>query len=151
MPSCFRPLAVLQFMGVSTCPPAMITGERRRRCSSEGLPVQFEGAGPDLHSQLRPCCPIARVPAPACACLRRGTLHCPTALATSVMQPGHMLGLDLPTWHKAPVLTPAEYCARGSLADVLRAAKGAPAKMQHLTWLRRLNMALDATKGMLYL
>ncbi len=45
----------------------------------------------------------------------------------------------------------AEYCARGSLADVLRAAKTTPAKLQHLTWLRRLNMALDATKGMLYL
>lgn len=43
----------------------------------------------------------------------------------------------------------AEYCARGSLADVLRAAKASPSKLAQLTWLRRLNMALDATKGML--
>ncbi|EFN55433.1 hypothetical protein CHLNCDRAFT_31062 [Chlorella variabilis] len=50
-----------------------------------------------------------------------------------------------------PFLPPAEYCAKGSLADVLKAANASPQKAAQLTWLRRLNMALDATKGMLYL
>lgn len=44
-----------------------------------------------------------------------------------------------------------EYCARGSLTDVLRGAKASPAKASLLDWPRRLNMALDAAKGMLYL
>lgn len=44
-----------------------------------------------------------------------------------------------------------EFCARGSLTDVLRGAKSAPAKASLLDWSRRLNMALDAAKGMLYL
>ena len=44
-----------------------------------------------------------------------------------------------------------EFCARGSLTDVLRGAKSAPAKASLLDWSRRLNIALDAAKGMLYL
>lgn len=44
-----------------------------------------------------------------------------------------------------------EFCARGSLTDVLRGAKATPAKASLLDWSRRLNMALDAAKGMLYL
>eukprot|EP00889_Picochlorum_renovo_P002393 jgi/Picre1/29423/NNA_004811.t1 len=44
-----------------------------------------------------------------------------------------------------------EFCARGSLTDVLRGAKASPAKASMLDWSRRLNMALDAAKGMLYL
>lgn len=44
-----------------------------------------------------------------------------------------------------------EYCARGSMTDVLRGAKSSPAKAVLLDWPRRLNMALDAAKGMLYL
>jgi len=45
----------------------------------------------------------------------------------------------------------SEYCARGSLTDVLRGGKASPAKAALLDWARRLNMALDAAKGMLYL
>ena len=44
-----------------------------------------------------------------------------------------------------------EYCARGSLTDVLRGAKASPQKAATLDWSKRLNMALDAAKGMLYL
>lgn len=70
------------------------------------------------------------------------------ALMASLRHPNIVQFMGVSTCPPAMI---TEYCARGSLADVLRAAKGAPAKMQHLTWLRRLNMALDATKGMLYL
>ena len=44
-----------------------------------------------------------------------------------------------------------EYCARGSLTDVLRGAKSSKQKENMLDWSKRLNMALDAAKGMLYL
>ena len=44
-----------------------------------------------------------------------------------------------------------EYCARKSLTDVLRGAKSSPAKASEMVWTRRLNMVLDAAKGMLYL
>jgi serine/threonine protein kinase len=44
-----------------------------------------------------------------------------------------------------------EYCSRGSLAEVLKGAKIRPDKLRALTWTRRLAMALDAAKGMLYL
>ena len=44
-----------------------------------------------------------------------------------------------------------EYCARGSLFDVLSRAKERPEIGKRLTWKRRINMALDAAKGMNYL
>lgn len=44
-----------------------------------------------------------------------------------------------------------EYCSRGSMTDVLRGGKSSPAKAALLDWNKRLNMALDAAKGMLYL
>lgn len=44
-----------------------------------------------------------------------------------------------------------EYCGKGSLTDVLRGAVANPKQAQMLTWARRLNLALDAAKGMLYL
>jgi hypothetical protein len=34
----------------------------------------------------------------------------------------------------------AEYCAKGSLADVLKAGSASTQKAAQLTWLRRLNM-----------
>ncbi|KAL4421962.1 hypothetical protein ABPG77_007904, partial [Micractinium sp. CCAP 211/92] len=45
----------------------------------------------------------------------------------------------------------SEYCGRGSLNDVLKACSNSRSRTAQMTWLRRLNMALDATKGMLYL
>lgn len=49
-----------------------------------------------------------------------------------------------------PPAPPAEYCERGSVTEVLRAARvsGGWAAAQ-LTWARRLGMALDAAKGMM--
>ncbi|PRW60009.1 GTP-binding nuclear Ran [Chlorella sorokiniana] len=44
-----------------------------------------------------------------------------------------------------------EYCALGGLNDLLARARRDPAIGAQLTWPRRLNMALDAAKGMLYL
>jgi serine/threonine protein kinase len=44
-----------------------------------------------------------------------------------------------------------EYCSRGSLTDVLRGGKSSAAKANMLDWTKRLNMSLDAAKGMLYL
>jgi hypothetical protein len=35
---------------------------------------------------------------------------------------------------------PAEYCSKGSLADVLSAARKSPQKAALLTWPRRLNL-----------
>lgn len=44
-----------------------------------------------------------------------------------------------------------EYCLKGSLHEVLQQAKDSPACASELTWQRRLHVALDAAKGMLYL
>ncbi len=40
----------------------------------------------------------------------------------------------------------SEWCARGSLYDVLAKARKSPALAPTLDWTRRLNMALDAAK-----
>ena len=40
----------------------------------------------------------------------------------------------------------SEFCARGSLYDVLKRARAKPALGQQLDWPKRLNMALDAAK-----
>ena len=50
-----------------------------------------------------------------------------------------------------PPLVVTEYCARGSLCDVLKRAGHSPATAAALDWPRRLAMALDAAKGMTYL
>lgn len=44
-----------------------------------------------------------------------------------------------------------EYCARGSVYDVLRAAAADKVLARELTWTRRVNMAIDAATGMLHL
>lgn len=51
----------------------------------------------------------------------------------------------------APPCMVTEYCASGSLLDVLSMARTTPMLAAQLTWGRRLGMALDAAKGMLYL
>ena len=42
-----------------------------------------------------------------------------------------------------------EFCARGSLYDVLKKARASPAFAQQLDWSKRLSMALDAAKVLL--
>jgi hypothetical protein len=44
-----------------------------------------------------------------------------------------------------------EFCAKGSMTDCLRAARGDANVAAQLTWRRRLSMALDARRGLLYL
>lgn len=51
--------------------------------------------------------------------------------------------------HPPAVVT--EYCARGSLNDVLKKCLTKPELAGQLDWSRRLGMALDAAKGMHYL
>lgn len=41
---------------------------------------------------------------------------------------------------------PAEYCSRGSLYEILKAAKASPDLGRELDWERRLGMALDAAQ-----
>jgi hypothetical protein len=41
---------------------------------------------------------------------------------------------------------PAEFCARGSLYDLLKAARCTPALQKALDWPRRIMMAMDAAK-----
>ena len=45
----------------------------------------------------------------------------------------------------------AEYCARGSLYDVLKQGACLPAAAVELTWRRRVDIALGAARGLLYL
>ena len=45
-----------------------------------------------------------------------------------------------------PACLPAEYCARGSLYDLLKAARCTPALQKALDWPRRIMMAMDAAK-----
>lgn len=44
-----------------------------------------------------------------------------------------------------------EFCAKGSLTDCLRAARADASAAAQLTWRRRLTMAIDAARGLLYL
>jgi len=44
-----------------------------------------------------------------------------------------------------------EFCAKGSLANCVRAARSDASVAAQLTWRRRLTMALDAARGLLYL
>ena len=50
-----------------------------------------------------------------------------------------------------PPAVVTEYCARGSLNDVLKKCLAKPELSVQLDWVRRLGMALDAAKGMNYL
>lgn len=55
--------------------------------------------------------------------------------------------------HVLPVclLAGAEYCAGGSLYDVLSAARSNAELAAELTWRRRISMLLDAAAGLSYL
>ena len=50
-----------------------------------------------------------------------------------------------------PPAVVTEFCARGSLYDLLKSARDSSVLAQQLDWPRRLGIALDAAKGMLYL
>lgn len=50
-----------------------------------------------------------------------------------------------------PAAVVLEYCSRGSLYSVLQAAAASPALAAELPWSRRLALAADAVRGMIYL
>lgn len=50
-----------------------------------------------------------------------------------------------------PAAVVTEFCARGSLTSVLRSASETPERAADLTWSRRIGMAADCIRGMLYL
>lgn len=50
-----------------------------------------------------------------------------------------------------PACIVTEYCSKGSLTDVLRRGRISTSHAAALDWSRRLNMAMDAAKGMLHL
>lgn len=62
---------------------------------------------------------------------------------------------SLPCLHTSVCLShirvSAEYCARGSVYDVLRSAAQQPELAAALTWRLRLRMAAEAATGILYL
>ena len=70
-------------------------------------------------------------------------------MLASMRHPNIVAFFGVVTTPAAAIVT--EYCSRGSLTAVLRAARADPAAAAGLTWGRRLGMALDAAKGMLYL
>ena len=86
------------------------------------------------------------------ACVRGGR-RLPSSLclqpASTLPHPASLcLTVCLPSLQPS---TPAEFCSRGSLCDVLRAASQNEAAAAALTWPRRLGLALDAARGMLAL
>jgi hypothetical protein len=50
-----------------------------------------------------------------------------------------------------PAALVTEFCARGSLTSVLMAANNNPERAVQLTWSRRISLAADCVRGMLYL
>ena len=65
------------------------------------------------------------------------------AHASSLRHPNVILFMGLVL---EPLTMVVEFCARGSLADVLRKAKANPSLGVHLTWNRLLSIAMDAAK-----
>ena len=91
-----------------------------------------------------------------------GLMPCPLSLAADhslmiLQEAGMMASLRHPNvvMYLGVCMEPpcviTEYCARGSLNDVLKRARYVPALAMQLDWPRRLNMCLDAAKGMMYL
>lgn len=118
---------ICTFMGLTVTPPALITGGRPRpacRVASGG------------HLQRLPHCDA--VTQHDTLCFNTSNVCLPTCFAT----------VTAPQTELPPA---AEYCARGSLYDQLRAASRQPEAAAQLTWHRRLGMALDAAMGLCYL
>jgi len=76
------------------------------------------------------------------------TLEREVALMMEMRHPNIILFLGVCATPPAIV---TEYCARGSLYDLLKEAHDDPDIARQLDWTRRLSIAMDAAKGMLYL
>lgn len=84
--------------------------------------------------EARPCCCTAR---------QQGRPSCPPTPAQNCVS-------FFAVCHQPPCIV-TEFCARGGLDDVLADARRDPAAAAEMTWARRLSLALDAARGMLYL
>jgi serine/threonine protein kinase len=76
------------------------------------------------------------------------TLEREVALMVNMRHPNVILFMGI---CPDPFCIVTEYCSRGSMYDLLRAARNDPALALQLNWPRRLGLAMDSAKGMLYL
>ena len=74
-------------------------------------------------------------------CLCHACLYNPYVQCITSMQVAMLMGLCL-----NPIGVVTEFCARGSLTDVLRKAASDAVFAQQLNWRKRITMALDAAK-----
>ena len=119
--TCMRHPNVVGFMGVCMMPPCIVTGAAARA----------EGGWLATLASWR-----------ALACS-------PHDAALWCFKPSTSAAFLTTHPHRTP--TCAEYCAKGSLFDVLRAAARSKERGAALTWQLRLHMAVDAARGLLYL
>jgi len=76
------------------------------------------------------------------------TLEREVALMVNMRHPNVILFMGI---CPEPFCIVTEYCSRGSLYDLLKSARNDPVLAQQLSWPRRLGLAMDSAKGMLYL
>jgi serine/threonine protein kinase len=76
------------------------------------------------------------------------TLEREVALMVNMRHPNVILFMGI---CPEPFCIVTEYCSRGSLYDLLRSARNDSVLAQQLNWPRRLVLAMDSAKGMLYL
>ncbi len=97
--------------------------------SALGLPSAGEASSNEVHEAIK-------------------TLEREVSLMVNMRHPNVILFMGI---CPEPFCIVTEYCSRGSLYDLLRSARNDPALARELSWPRRLSLAMDAAKGMLYL
>lgn len=117
-----RPPPPPQFLGVIEHPPCVVTGAHG---SAAGQREASSGTQPQRGG---------------CTCAIR-------AMLPDTRRPACIHRRRLPAAHRLP----AEYCERGSVADVLQRAREGAGADDGLPWARRLELALGAARGMLVL
>eukprot|EP00884_Botryococcus_braunii_P006706 jgi/Botrbrau1/16036/Bobra.7_2s0010.1 len=75
-------------------------------------------------------------------------LACEAEVASSIRHPNVLLFMGICL---DPPCLLMEWCARGTLSDLLRKARTHPPLQAQLSWRRRIGFALDAAKGLLHL
>lgn len=95
----------------------------------------------------RVCCPESVL----LLCCLAHTLCCPPHLPRPCRSLRHPNVVQIMGVCTDPPCLVTEFCAKGSLTDCLRAARADAGAAAQLTWRRRLTMAIDAARGLLYL